>query len=89
MRTVIERRLRALEGRQHDREAQLTPEQQQAAFAARLEHEGTTEAEVIAQYGSVGGWCHFLMCRPDPGPASPPVSGDRCEAYRRLCDGLA
>lgn len=86
MSSSIDRRVRVLEGRQRDRHAQLTPEEQQAAVARLLADEGLTEHEAIEQLGSVPAFIHYLMCRPDPNYTPPPV-GDIFEAYRIACRG--
>ncbi len=86
MATSIERRLRALEGRQGDLRAQLTPEEQRAAIGRLLADEGLTEEQAVERFGSVPAFVHHLMCRPDP-DYTPPPGGDIFEAYRVACRG--
>lgn len=86
MSSSIDRRIRALEGRQQDRSTQLTPEEQQAAIGRLLADEGLTEHEAVERFGSVPAFVYSLLCRSNPDYTPPPV-GNIFEAYRVACRG--
>lgn len=69
MTTLLERRLRALERRQQDRQMRLTADEQRAAVAQLLRGEGLDEQQAVERFGSMGGFCYWLMSRPWPGTA--------------------
>lgn len=82
-RTMIERRLRALEGRLQVSRVPLAPDTQQAAIARLLEAEGLLEEEATARFGSVPAFVHWLMIRPNA--SFIPPTGDPFEVYRAMC----
>lgn len=83
MTAPLERRLRALEGREQGRQHPLSPDEQRAAVVRLLEREGLSEDEAIARFGTVPAFIYNVMIRSDPDHTQP--EGDALEAYRIAC----